>query len=51
MPAAEELDAINAAMRARRNSPQVIRRTMEREIEVKATARRKEDAAAKKRRG
>ena len=48
--AQEALDALNAAMRARRDSSQVLRRSMEAEIEQKAKNRRRDTLPGRRKR-
>jgi hypothetical protein len=43
---AEELDTLNAKVRAARSGPNVLRRTMESRIEAKAKRRRSSEGAA-----
>jgi hypothetical protein len=45
----EALDTVNAAMRAKTHVPQVIRRSMESQIEQQAKKRRGEALAARRR--
>ena len=43
---AEQLDALNASMRSKRNAPELIRRAMEANIEAKARKKRSQEVPA-----